>query len=269
MELYKNSLDDRWYMLDADHGKHFRCDRYGQPLKKFRIDATGLLNPRDAAVRSRSSYDPPKSPIENRYAVQPSTPHTEKFDGYTQFPRPKSEVFFNDKHSVTRLKPVKRGEMPSNRLPDDIKLIPKPASFLTFSSVDDPNVKHPAVRSSSTATFKDAKPMTLTVEGLRSTLVKTPSKHVKTASDFATKLELEKKQMTGYQPPAKKPDRRRMKGFFQLVYPTSGEVFQNDMALWRATNPTAFERQQHYESIDRKNLERRKEQRMLKNRLIM
>lgn len=269
MELWKDQQRDAWHMLDAHKGQHFRCDRYGQPLKRFHVDATGLLNPKDAAVRTSTSYEPPKSPLDGRYAPQPSNSHIEKFDGYTQFPRPRSEVYFNDKHSVMRLKPVPRGQMPSNRLPDDIHLIPKPASFLTFSAVDDPAVARPVFRPAVSKSMKEIRPSALTVEGLRTTLVSTPVAVTKTVKDFDTKLEQEKRQMSGYQPPAKKPERRKLNGFFQLLYPTTGERFRKDMDLWHATNPVAFERQLHYEALDRKNLERRKEQRMLKNRLIM
>ena len=269
MELWKNQQKDAWHMLDSKSGAHYRCDRYGQKVKKFRVDATGLINPRDAAVRRKTSYEPPHSPIDSRYAPQPSTPHSEKFDGYMQFPRPRSEVFFNDKHSVTRLKPVPRGEMPSNRLPDDINLIPKPVSFLTFAAVDDPSVHHPTFNIPVSKSVKEIRPSTLTVEGLRSSLTEAPVAVTKTVKDFHAKLELEKRQMTGYQPPASKPNRRQLKGFFQLLYPTEGERYHKDMDLWHATNPIAYERQKHYEALDRKNLERRKEQRMLKNRLIM
>lgn len=256
-------------MLDSQKGQHFQCDRYGQPLKRFHVDITGLVNPKDAAIRTKTSYEPPKSPLDGRYAPQPSIAYAEKFDGYTQFPRPRSEVFFNDKHSVMRLKPVPRGQMPSNRLPDNIQLIPKPASFLTFSAVDDPSVSRPTFKVPVSKSLKEIRPSALTVEGLRSTLVESPIAVTKTIKDFDTKLELEKRQMSGYQPPAKKPERRKLKGFFQLIYPTTGDVFHKDMDLWHTTNPMAFERQKHYETMDRKNLERRKEQRMLKNRLIM
>lgn len=263
MELWKDELTNNWYMLDAKTGKHYPCDRYGHPLTRFRRDKTGLMGPKDLAERQNLPYEPISLQADTPYAAQPR-----KFDGYSQFPRPKSEAYFNDKHSAKTLRPVPRGEMPSNRLPNDIKCIPKPASFLTFSAVEDATIHAPSFRRSATSRPKEIAPETLTVEGLKTTLAKAPETLVKTAALFSSTLEAEKRQMTGYQPPTRKPDRRRLKGFFQLVYPSSAECYARDMKLWRTTNPEAYEVQQHYEAVDRKNLEKRKAQRILQNKLM-
>ena len=263
MELWKDEQTNTWHMLDAKTGQHYRCDRYGQPLTRFHLDQTGLMAPKDIAERQHQPYAAPSLQAETPYAAQPR-----KFDGYSQFPRPKSEAYFNDLHSAKTLRPVPRGQMPSNRLPNDIKHIPKPASFLTFSAVEDGTVRAPRFKRSATARVQEVAPETLTVEGLKTTLAKGPETLVKTAALFSSTLEAEKRQMTGYQPPTRKPDRRKLKGFFQLTYPSAEDCYARDMQLWRATNPEGHEAQQHYEALDRKNLEKRKAQRILQSQLM-
>lgn len=262
MELWRDELTNKWYLLNGKTGEHYPCDPYGQPLTHFHLDQSGHFTPKEKVQRQLQPYTPASVRAETAYAAQPR-----KFDGYSQFPRPRSETYFNDKHSVKTLRPVPRGQVPSNRLPNDIKQIPKPASFLTFSAVEDKTVKAPTLRPSLTTRHKETAPETLTVEGLKSTLVKSPDTCVKTASHFTTSLVSERQQMTGYQPPPRKPERRKLKGFFQLVYPSSADCYARDMRLWRTTNPDMYEMQMRYEALDRKNLERRKAQRLLQQQL--
>lgn len=72
--------------------------------------------------------------------------------------------------------------------------------------------------------------------------------------------------MNGYEPPEPEPDRRTLKGYFMLNYPTSGDLFLKERKLTEVTNPVAVAKQRHFEAWDRKNLEKRREQKILTNK---
>ncbi|CAG9329061.1 unnamed protein product [Blepharisma stoltei] len=200
------------------------------------------------------------SPLSNLYTIQPK-----KFDGYFQCPRPLSTPYFNDIHGPKTLKPAKPGQLPSNRLPDDITKIPRPVAHLVISSVYDPSTKPPRKAFSSTEPKRKTEPFFHTMSELKASMAKPTERLVRTFYDLTQKMEKEKKNMSAREDPPPKPIRKSFKGYFRFNYQTSNDLWIKDKKVLEASNPIATLKQRQYEELDRKYLEKRRQQRILKN----
>ena len=246
MELWQDFQSNNFFLLDKDSGTQSFCNKYGSIPESFKPYSTGFLQ-----FRSKYSSDP-----DSNYRVQPK-----KFDGYFQCPRPVSQNR-GKQRPYTRDTKIYR----IKRLPEDFSKLPKPVSSLGFSRVYDKSNHAPLI--------KQARPPIINIkEGTSIELIKknseqVPIRDIKTASDIFQRHELERKSINGYQPNPEKIVRRKLKGFFLVDFPHSTDLFLKEKKILEITNPVSFAKQRHYESTDLKNLEKRREQRVLKNKLI-
>lgn len=251
MELWKDLQTNRYYFIDEKTGLQTQCDRYGQPPTYFKPYQTGFPTARETH----------SSPLPSQYTIQPK-----KFDGYFQCPRPVSIPFFNDLHGYKTLKPSKPGKMMSNRLPDDITKIPRPLAHLTISGVYDKTIKSPKQRLSATAGKIVLDQNYHTISELKSSLIKPEGSLIRNLKEMTAKMEKEKKNLSVYKVPETKVKRKKLKGYFMLNYKTSNDLWVRDKQILELSNPAATFKTKNYEEVDRKNLEKRRAQRILKNR---
>ena len=226
-QLWHDQETNKYYILDESTGKQLLCDKYGQRPTTFKPYSSGFS-------RNIPSKEQPYS---SSYRVQPSNNYLDKFDGYFQCPRPRSLAVNSAKGA--------------SRLPNSIDKIPRPIQHLTFSSVYDKSIKRPAFRAQTAPHIVDTsfKPQ------------------LTTAKDIQGKLDVEKANMKGYQPPPPIEERRKLKGYFMMNYMTSGDLFMKEKRVMEVTNPVVISKQKHFETMDRKMLEKRREQKILKNRI--
>ena len=108
----------------------------------------------------------------------------------------------------------------------------------------------------------------LTIDDVKYSLQKSSLRDVKTAQELLGKNSKEKETMKGYQAKPTKSERRKMKGLLMVEFQTCHDLFRKEKIVWEKTNPVAVEKQKKIENFEYKNLERRREQRILKNKLI-
>ena len=248
MELWKDLQASTFYMIDGKTGFQFNCDKFGAAPSTFKPYETGFIS-------QRTTYNLEPSPT---YRVQPK-----KFDGYFQCPRPSSHIT-----EVRRPYTSNTKRYISERLSGDVTKLPRPVASLSFSKVynpeGSPTIPIPTHRPK--ASYPDVPKVT--IEDVKKTLLTSPPKDVKTAQELINKNQKEKESMKGNQVRKPKHERRKMNGFFMVEFKTSHDLFRKERKVWEKTNPTAIEKLRKYEAAEYKNLERRREQKILKNKLI-
>jgi hypothetical protein len=247
MELWEDFQTSGYFLLDVQNGFQTGCNKYGATPISFKPYTSGFSQSREALSLLADS----------NYRVQPK-----KFDGYFQCPRPSSHVA-----GVRRPYTSDNRRFTAKRLPDDVSRLPKPVSSLGFSNVYDKTHKSPLHVAQTAPQFvPDTQPTS--IDAIKKSLEPAPKRDVKTAESFFHRLKHEKETAKGYQAPEKKTTRRKMKGFFLFEFPTSSQLVKKEKAMLELTNPVAVEKQRRLDSIDTKNLLQRREQRILKNKLM-
>lgn len=246
MELWKDFQASTFYMIDRNTGSQYNCDKFGVAPSTFKPYETGFNS-------QRTTYN---LEADATYRVQPK-----KFDGYFQCPRPSSHITevrrpytSNTKHYLPK------------RLSDDVTKLPRPVASLSFSKVYNLEGSPVIPTHRPKPSYPDVPK--LTIEDVKKTLLTSPPKEVKTAQELLVKNQKEKETMKGNKVRKPKQERRKMKGFFMIEFKTSHDLFRKEKKVWEKTNPVAIEKLRKTEAAEYKNLERRREQKILKNRLI-
>ena len=241
MEIWKDLNTGKYYVLNDASGIQNSSNRYGGSTHKFIPYNSGFPH-------KIQPSDPPK---DNLYSVQPK-----KFDGYSQFPRPRIK-------SSISIPYVDKFIIKKTKIPNDINKIPQPLRHLSLSAVDDKSITPPKHRPNINRGSVMEMP-NQSIQDLKATLQKQEKRELKTFVELSNKLKHDIKFFQPYTPKVIKEEKRKLKGFFMNEYPTSGELFQKDLNVRKVTNPTLFEKLKYNEMIDRKQLEKRREQRSLR-----
>jgi len=108
----------------------------------------------------------------------------------------------------------------------------------------------------------------MTIRELKDSLKPRHETVIKTARSMYQQLQDEQSSLTGYKPPPQKEKRRSLKNYFAVSFLHGADHFKRDKQLLAITNPIALGKQKRMEDFDRKTMERRREQRILKNRIM-
>ena len=238
MEVWEDIEKSRYFALDICSGATFACDRFGQTPTSFTPYCSGF---------SKSLISRIKTP-ENNYKIQPK-----KFDGYFQCPRPALEIQYKSRV----------------RLQDNISTLPRPVNYLQFSSIYDKSISPPTAKTPSPRKIGKPASKTLTLEDLKLQLLPPITQDVKTARQMNEDLEYDKKNNRSFKKKLEKPERRKLKGYFMTHIPSSTDLFIKEKEVISKTNPNSIFKQKKFEELDRKYLEKRREQKVLKNKLII
>ena len=237
MEVWKDMSTGKYQVLNLESGKHSPSDKYGKPPSKFLFYHSGYTH-----ELSGSSL-----PYENIYSVQPN-----KFDGYSQFPRPLVKSSFNTPYANTFLKEkIKK-----------LEKIPTPLPHLSLSVIVDRSVNSPKLRKNFKYSIEKFRQDDQTIDQIKSSFNKKPQVEIVTIKELKNKLNFEKINSKPFVPKIYKEERRKLKGFFMKEFVTSGELFEKEKSLTKITNSKYFEKLKRFEMVDRKNLEKRIEQRV-------
>jgi hypothetical protein len=233
-------------MINRTTGDQVNCDKFGSLPSSFKPYSTGFQSQR------------PQNIIEadHNYRVQPK-----KFDGYFQCPRPSSHI-----SEVRRPYTSTTKKYIPKRLSDDIKKLPRPVASLSFSKVFEGQSTPPQMTRAHKSSLPESE--ALTIETIKSSMRESPIREIKTAKQILDHNHQEKEKAKGYQAPAFKVKRRKLKGFFMVDFPTDHDLVKKEKNLLEKTNPVAVEKQRKLEAAEYKNLERRRAQKVLKNKLI-
>ena len=248
MELWKDIQTSSYFLFDKTEGGQHSCNRYGETPVSFKPYSTGYQQ-----FRGAYTIDP-----DSNYRVQPK-----KFDGYFQCPRPNSKI-----SGIRRPYTRDNKRYISKRLPDDINKLPKPVSSLGFSRVYDKSLNSPKPTKSETPAHAISENSATSIEDIKKQLQPAPEREIKTACDILDRHKLHIQTAKGYEAPPIKIERRQLKGFFMVDFPTSSELFMKERRMIEITNPASVAKQRHIEATDFKNLAKRREQRVLTNKLI-
>lgn len=239
MDYCKNFVTDldrhKYFIFDLEKGTKLICDKYGQFPKTFTPYKSGFSCKVNSRVCSPDAL----------YRIQPK-----KFDGYFQCPRPML-VACNSK----------------TRLADDVNTLPKPVKFLNFSSIYDKNVSPPLSKSPSSLPPLAGIQFSSTLQELKQEMSPKAIKEVKTARDLQNILEKSKTTNLSFSEKPVKPERRKMKGMFGKHIPSSTELFNKEKKIMVETNPVCHSKQIKFEELDKKYLEKRRFQKILRDKL--
>lgn len=108
----------------------------------------------------------------------------------------------------------------------------------------------------------------MTIRELKDSLKPRQETIIKTARSMHQQLQEEQSSLSGYKPPTQREQRRSLKNYFAVSFLHSADHFRRDKELLAITNPVALAKQKRMEELDRKTMERRREQRILKNRVM-
>lgn len=242
MQLWEDVDRQKFFMFDQESGSRSACDKFGLFPKTFTPYKSGFKK----SVTARMM-----SPDFN-YRVQPK-----KFDGYFQCPRPSGLA-----PSKTRI-----------RLTDDIKTLPKPTNFLQFSTIYQTPVSPSLPRSPSSSSHQSSRQSnppasrTLTLSLLKQNLKPKQTLDIKTKQDLDTIIEKTSKTNLSFTQRPSKPARRKLKGYFTTFIPSSTDLFQKEKRIRTITNPVQHSKQVKFEELDRKYLEKRRFQKILRDKL--
>ncbi|OMJ76230.1 hypothetical protein SteCoe_24451 [Stentor coeruleus] len=236
MELWEDISRSKYFALDTQTGCVSECDKYGKTPTRFTPYSSGYR--KNLTLRITSP--------EYTYRIQPK-----KFDGYFQCPRPVAEV----KHK-SRI-----------HLSDDISTLPRPVTFLQFSSIYDQTVHAPLHKSSSTLPSVICNERTLTLEKLKQSMIPNIKNEVKTLSDFEEILKKKNKMNLSFKKKDKKPERRKLKGFFMMDIPSSVDLHKKEKEILISTNPVSYTNRLKYDEMDRMYFEKTRKQKLLKEKL--
>ena len=258
MEIWKDIQASTFYVINKSTGTQINCDKYGSIPSSFKPYSTGF-----SVHRPTTQID-----SDSNYRVQPK-----KFDGYFQCPRPSSHI-----SEVRRPYTSSTKRYIPKRLPDDITKLPRPVACLSFSKVLQSPIPSTTRSehsnrekfSSFAKTHKSSLPECelVTIANLKTSSIASPSRDVKTAFEIYSINAQEKESAKGYRAPARKVPHRKLKGVFMVEFPTSHDLFRKEKEVLEKTNPVAIEKQKRVETAEYNNLERRRAQKILKNKLI-
>lgn len=236
MDFIVDLEHQKYFLFDLEKGTKSACDKFGQFPKTFTPYKSGFNSNLHARAMSPDIF----------YRIQPK-----KFDGYFQCPRPT----LAPSYSKTRLK-------------DDVKTLPKPVKFLHFSSIYDNTVSPPSLsKSPSTLPPLNSFQLSKTLQELKQELSPSATREVKTVRDLEVILEKAKINNLSFSEKPAKPERRKMKGMFDKNIPSSTELFKKEKKMLVETNPVSHSKQVKFEEMDRKYLEKRRLQKILRDKL--
>lgn len=232
MQVWTDISTGRSYNLDTVKGVQSPSDRFGNKPCKFMPYASGY--PR-ALSQSPTRFD-------QIYSVQPS-----KFDGYSQFPRPRVS---SPAHS---LPPIDKSCEVSNR--------PKHLNHLTRSAVYDKSITPPKLKYKHKSIDFSIITIAEELEHLKKSS-NTMSKEIKTIDALDRQLKQDKDTFKPYIKKESLEERRKLKGYFMKNFLTGVDLYEKERSVIKKTNRMFFERLKHMEELDRKNLEKRKLQKL-------
>jgi len=239
MDYCKNFVADldhrKYFIFDLEKGTKAVCDKYGQFPKTFTPYKSGF----SCKIPSRTSSPDPL------YRIQPK-----KFDGYFQCPRPMLAPCYS-----------------KVKLDDDVKTLPKPVKFLNFSSIYDKTVSPPFSKSPSNLPPLAGMQFSTTLQDLKQEMSPKAIKEVKTARDLQSMMEKTKMTNLSFTEKPVKPERRKMKGMFGKNIPSSTDLFSKEKKMLVETNPVCHNKQVKFEEMDKKYLEKRRCQKILRDKL--
>lgn len=238
MELWKDLEKSRYFAMDPQSGINKVCDRFGQPPKSFTPYSSGFSKTLTHRIGTP----------DNNYRVQPT-----KFDGYFQCPRPAGKVKFTEKI----------------RLEYNVNTLPRPVDSLFFSSNFDKNSNRPSFKTPPPTKKIKIPNGTCTLDELKKQMLPPVSPEIKTARQLIENLQYNRINDRSLRIKEKKAERRKLKGYFMADIPSSTELFQKEKKMLVLTNPECIFRQKKFEEMDRKYLEKRREQKVLKNKLTV
>jgi hypothetical protein len=238
MQVWKDLSTGKFYTLDLTQGTQSPSNRFGGSPSKFIPYTSGY--PR--------TFSPNPVTQDLLYSVQPS-----KFDGYSQFPRPRVSVSLNNP-LIDISKKVKTSK--------DLKEVPKPLKHLTISAVYDKSITPPKLKQSKRFNERPSLDFSGELEKLKSSS-KNITKEVKTVDYFSKQLIKDKETFKPFTKKMKKMERRKLKGYFMKEFFTGGQLHEIEKSVVKKTNKNFFERLEHLEEVDRKNLEKRKLQKLM------
>ena len=238
MEVWNDVEKNKYFIFDTNTGFKSQCDKYGKNPTTFTPYKSGFY---------KSLTCKAKSPDKN-YRIQPK-----KFDGYFQCPRP-------------ALEPQHKSKV---RLIDDVSTLPRPVNSLQFSSIYDKNVSPPSFKTPSPRQNDWVSSKTYTLDELRKNLLPPAEKNIKTAHEMKKRIESDKFNFPSFREKSQKLEKRMLKGYFMTNVPSSTDLFQKEKKLLKVTNPLYFDKLAKYDELDRKYLKKRREQKILKNKLSL
>jgi hypothetical protein len=233
MQLWEDLDHQKFFLLNTDSGSKSACDRFGKFPKTFTPYKSGFANLCTSRITSP----------DQTYRVQPK-----KFDGYFQCPRPLGLA-----PSTKRI-----------RLADDVSTLPKPAKFLQFSNIYEKQVPSKSPTSRPSVQIRSG---TVTLEALKHDSLPKTTAEVKTFRDLKDLMEKDKKFNLSFTEKPSKPSRRKLKGYFTKAIPSSTDLFRKEKKMLTVTNPAQFSKQVKFEQLDRKYLEKRRNQKILRDKL--
>jgi hypothetical protein len=115
ISLWHDVQQDRFYLLNNNSGAMTRVNSNTEYVKEFDAALTGQVGYRDrveyATTKNRPGYLPLKAAsLHPRQSNMFYTPQCDKFEGYTHFPQPRTQPYFNQ-DSDLKLDPHRRNEI--------------------------------------------------------------------------------------------------------------------------------------------------------------
>ena len=211
MELWKNFETSEYYLINRDEGSQQVCNKYGETPVSFKAYSTGFQNFRSAYTCMPDS----------NYRVQPKN-----FDGYFQCPRPLSSTS-GLKRPYTR----DNKRYATKRLASDISKLPKPVPSLGFSRIYDKSIKSKSTRIESPIVQNIGETFQ-SIESMKKNQEEKPEINIKTANEIFKSYKNEIKNIKGFIPIIEKPQRRKLKGFYLVNFPTSSDLFMKEKKHW-------------------------------------
>lgn len=230
MQVWTDLNTGKTYTIDTVQGTQSPSNRFGKAPSKFTAYTSGY--PR---TLSQSPLRP-----DHLYSVQPS-----KFDGYSQFPRPL----------------LPSPSQSSNKLPT----IRKQLTHLTPSAVYDKSITPPKLKKTYKSIDSSIATITEELKNLKKSN-ETKSKEIKTVEELGRILMEDKEKFKPYVKKKTREERRKLKGYFMKEFLSGVDLYEKERNVVKKTNRMFFERLRHLEEVDRKNLEKRKLQKLFQMR---
>lgn len=237
MEVWKSMNTGKYYLLDSISGEQTPSDRYGSHPKKFVPYCSGYFHePSGTSI-----------PLDKIYSVQPN-----KFDGYSQFPRPKIKVLSESPY-------INSFMIRKKKLLNNLPTISKPLEHLSLSAIYDHTVRSPKPKKK-TKKYNESSESSQSIEDIKASLSKKPEKQLTTVIQLNDKLKYERENFKPFAEKVFNEQRRKLKGYFMGEFKNSGDLAQKEKNIIKVTNSAVFEKIKHYEELDRKYLEKRRQQ---------
>jgi hypothetical protein len=206
MQIWKDLSTGKFYTFDLSQGTSSPSNRFGNSPSKFVPYTSGY--PR--------TLSPTPAHSDLAYSVQPS-----KFDGYSQFPRPRVSSSLNNPltDSVSKVKVA--------RDLHEFKEVAKPLKHLTLSAVYDKSITPPKIKVNKRYNESNIFDRVDELEKLRNSY-NNLTKDIKTVDFLSKKLIQDKETFKPFRKKAKKIERRKMKGYFMNQFLTGGQLAEKE-----------------------------------------